>query len=209
MALDTWIYYVLAVLVLTASPGPSSLLCMTKAVTAGLKVGAYTALGSLTAITLILSLSFTGLGVIIASSEFAFTVVKWVGAAYLVYLGIKSFTSKQESYEVAGKDVGAASNVKAHYLSGFIVGASNPKAIMFFTALFPQFIDPTSDLLNQYLIFASTFVVLELSWLLFYSYLGSTSSRWLMAEGRARVFNRLTGGVFVGAGALLSTMSRE
>lgn len=209
MALDTWIYYVLAVLVLTASPGPSSLLCMTKSVTAGLKVGAYTALGSLTAITIILSLSFTGLGVIIASSELAFTLIKWLGAAYLIYLGVKAFTSKQESYEVTGNGDSVASNVKTHYISGFIVGASNPKAIMFFTALFPQFIDPTSDLLNQYLVFASTFVVLELSWLLFYSYLCSTSSRWLMAEGRARVFNRLTGGVFVGAGALLSTMSRE
>ncbi|EHN69748.1 LysE family translocator [Aliivibrio fischeri] len=209
MALEIWIYYVLAVLVLTASPGPSSLLCMTKGVTHGWKHGFFTALGSLSAITIILSLSFTGLGVVIASSELVFTIIKWVGATYLVYMGIKAFLSKQESYTSTAENTEIKTGFKAHFVSGFIVGASNPKAILFFTALFPQFIDPSAALVPQYLIFASTFIVLELSWLLFYAYLGSTSSRWLMVKGRAKWFNKLSGTVFVGAGALLSTASRN
>ncbi|WP_415882967.1 LysE family translocator [Neptuniibacter sp. QD37_6] len=209
MTLEIWFYYVIAVLVLTASPGPSSLLCMTKGVQFGLKKGVYTALGSLTAITIILSLSFTGLGVIIASSELVFSIIKWVGACYLIYLGIKAFTSKQSSYETSQSNDEGKTDWRSHYLSGFIVGASNPKAIVFFTALFPQFINPADNLFSQYLIFASTFVVLELSWLLFYTYLGSKSSDWLLAEGRAKLFNRLTGGVFVGAGALLSTATKS
>lgn len=209
MALDIWFYYVVAVLVLTASPGPSSLLCMTKGVQFGMRKGIYTAFGSLTAITLILSLSFTGLGVVIASSEWVFTIVKWLGAAYLVYLGIKALTSKQVNYQADDEEASDASGWRTLYINGFIVGASNPKAIVFFTALFPQFIDPGKDLFAQYLVFASTFVVLELSWLLFYTYLGSKSSRWLLAEGRAKTFNRLTGGVFIGAGALLSTASNN
>ncbi|MDV5168652.1 LysE family translocator [Photobacterium rosenbergii] len=209
MALEVWIYYVLAVLVLTASPGPSSLLCMTKGVSAGWKVGAYTALGSLTAITSILTLSFTGLGVIIASSELFFNLVKWVGAGYLIYLGVKSFTSNNTQFDKPSPIIAEPSYFASHFISGFIVGASNPKAILFFTALFPQFINPSNGLFFQYVVFAVTFVVLELSWLLFYAYLGSKSSNWVFASGRAKMFNRLTGGVFIGAGALLSTVNRS
>jgi len=207
MTIQLWIYYALAVLVLTASPGPSSLLCMTKGVTVGWRLAAITALGSLTAITCIMTLSFTGLGVVIASSERVFSLIKWAGAAYLIYLGVMCLMSKQDSYTKAKEDSQAAS--RSHYLSGFIVGASNPKAIVFFTALFPQFIATDAPLMPQYLIFASTFVVMELSWLLFYAYLGARSSNWLLAKGRAKVFNRLTGGVFIGAGALLSLTNRN
>jgi len=207
MEIQLWIYYALAVLVLTASPGPSSLLCMTKGVTAGWRSAAITALGSLTAITCIMTLSFTGLGVVIAASEWVFSLIKWAGAAYLIYLGIKCLMSKQDSYTKAKEESQTAS--RSHYLSGFIVGASNPKAIVFFTALFPQFIATDAPLMPQYLIFASTFVIMELSWLLFYAYLGARSSNWLLAKGRAKVFNRLTGGVFIGAGALLSLTNRN
>ncbi|MGI9874586.1 LysE family translocator [Vibrio chagasii] len=212
MSFDTWIYYLLAVLILTASPGPSSLLCMTKGVQSGFKLSIFTALGSLTAITGILTLSFTGLGVIIASSEVVFNVIKWTGAAYLIFLGWKSLRSSQQDYDqLPGQESDSKAvteSILSHYVSGFIVGASNPKAILFFTALFPQFIDPSLALLPQFAVFASTFAVMELSWLLVYAYLGAKSSNWLFAKGRAKVFNRVTGGVFIGAGALLSTTSR-
>lgn len=212
MSFDTWIYYLLAVLILTASPGPSSLLCMTKGVQSGFKLSIFTALGSLTAITGILTLSFTGLGVIIASSEVVFNVIKWTGAAYLIFLGWKSLRSSQQDYDqLPGQESESKvvrESILSHYVSGFIVGASNPKAILFFTALFPQFIDPSLALLPQFAVFASTFAVMELSWLLVYAYLGAKSSNWLFAKGRAKVFNRVTGGVFIGAGALLSTTSR-
>ncbi|NOI36873.1 LysE family translocator [Vibrio sp. 070316B] len=212
MSFDTWIYYLLAVLILTASPGPSSLLCMTKGVQSGFKLSIFTALGSLTAITGILTLSFTGLGVIIASSEVVFNVIKWTGAAYLIFLGWKSLRSSQQDYDQLPSQQSDSKVVKesivSHYVSGFIVGASNPKAILFFTALFPQFIDPSLALLPQFAVFALTFAVMELSWLLVYAYLGAKSSNWLFSKGRAKVFNRVTGGVFIGAGALLSTTSR-
>lgn len=209
MSIETWMYYLLAVLILTASPGPSSLLCMTKAVSSGFKLSIFTALGSLTAITGILTLSFTGLGVLIASSEMVFNIVKWTGAAYLVYLGWKALTSTQESYQIDGQTQPDNAKRIAHFTSGFIVGASNPKAILFFTALFPQFIDPNASLLAQYAVFATTFACMELSWLLFYAYLGSKSSNWILAKGRAKLFNKLTGGVFMSAGILLSTTSRS
>ena len=212
MSFDTRIYYLLAVLILTASPGPSSLLCMTKGVQSGFKLSIFTALGSLTAISGILTLSFTGLGGIIASSEVVFNVIKWTGAAYLIILGWKSLRSSQQDYDqLPGQESDSKAvreSILSHYVSGFIVGASNPKANLFLTALFPQFIDTSLALLPQFAVFASTFAVMELSWLLVYAYLGAKSSNWLFAKGRAKVFNRVTGGVFIGAGALLSTTSR-
>lgn len=208
MSLETWLLYLVAILILTASPGPSSLLCMTKGVTQGFRIGVYTAIGSLTAITIILTLSFTGLGLIITSSELTFNIIKYTGAAYLIYLGIKAILAKQPDYQL---DEGQERQVQApvkHFISGFIVGSSNPKAILFFTALFPQFIDPSAPLLAQYFIFTATFMVMEFSWLAIYALLGAKSSNWLFAKGRAKLFNRITGGVFIGAGTLLSTASK-
>ena len=106
-----------------------------------------------------------------------FSLIKWAGAAYLLYLGYTSFTSKQDSYHADTELPDQRSSRTSHFRSGFLVGISNPKAILFFTALFPQFIDPAANLFTQYLIFATTFIVFELSWLLLYAYLGASSSR--------------------------------
>ncbi|CCN85203.1 Putative threonine/lysine efflux protein family [Vibrio nigripulchritudo SFn27] len=204
---NTWMIYVAAIFILTASPGPSVLLCLSKSVTQGFRSSIFTALGSLSAIMCILTLSFTGLGMVIATSEWVFNIIKWAGAAYLIYLGVQAFMSKQENYEVAKGEANRQSH-RSLFTSGFIVGSSNPKAIVFFTALFPQFIDPQASLLGQYFVLASTFAVMELSWLLIYAYLGAKSSHWLLQNGRAKLFNKLTGGVFVGSGVILSTTSR-
>ncbi|MEE9334572.1 MAG: LysE family translocator [Granulosicoccaceae bacterium] len=207
MSTETWILYAFAILILTASPGPSVLLCVSKSVSFGFSSARWAALGGVTAITIILSLSFTGLGVVIASSDLAFTIIKWLGAAYLIYLGVTALRSTETTYDISSEHDGAEGKF-GHYCSGFLVGSSNPKAIVFFTALFPQFIDPAVSLMLQYLIFASTFIVLELGWLLLYSYLAHRSSGWLLMKGRARFFNRITGATFIGAGVLLSTSKR-
>lgn len=208
MTLEIWGYYLVAILILTASPGPSILLCLSTGVTQGLKHAFFTALGSLLATTGILTLSFAGLGAIIASSEQIFNLVKWVGAAYLIYLGCKLLLTKQEAYHLQNKTDDPQKSYFTNFSSGFLVGASNPKAILFFSALFPQFINPEAPLLLQYLIFVSTFMVLELIWLMTYAYLGARSSNWIFAKGRAKLFNRLTGSVFITAGALLSGANR-
>ena len=210
MSLETWVYYTIAILVLTASPGPSVFLCLTKSATDGFAASIYTALGSLTAIIGVLTLSFTGLGVVIASSESLFNVIKWTGAAYLIYLGFKALTSRETSFNISDEVSKTGKRKKISlYLSGFIVGASNPKAIVFFTALFPQFINIQNSLLEQYVIFLATFAVLEMSWLLVYAYFGAKSSVWLSKSGRAKMFNNVTGSIFIGAGLLLSSSSRN
>ncbi len=212
MELQNWLYYLLAIFVLTAVPGPSVLLCMTKAVSSGFSASFYAALGSLTAIYIILTLSFTGLGVVVSQSEWAFNLIKWLGVLYLFYLGIKAITSPQKNYRAISSTTTSQlkSNTRklGNYIDGFVVGASNPKAIVFFTALFPQFINPNESLLTQYLVLALTFVILEFAWLMAYALLGYRSSLWLMQDGRAQLFNRITGGTFIGLGVWLSSSSR-
>ncbi len=209
MEFNTWIYYLLAVAVLTATPGPSVLLCVVTSIKQDFKTAFITSIGSLLAIIGIMSISFTGLGIIISSSEYIFNLIKYIGAGYLIYLGYKSFTSKEESYEFNSKVESKEKSKLKYFIDGFMVGASNPKAIVFFTALFPQFINQSKPLLQQYLIFVATFAILELSWLLFYSYLGAKSSSWFLKKGRAKLFNRLSGSVFIGAGVLLSTLNKS
>lgn len=207
MTFSNWAIYVIAVLILTASPGPSVLLCVSKSVSHGFRSAFVAALGSLMAIVMIMTLSFTGLGVVIATSDIAFSIIKWGGAAYLIFLGVQALRSKVENFEITDSGASPRDTV-GHWFSGFVVGASNPKAIVFFTALFPQFIDTQSALVSQYLILATTFAVLELFWLSFYAAIARRSSTWFTKPGRARRFNQITGGVFVGAGLLLSSSSR-
>ncbi len=209
MELQLWIYYLLAILILTATPGPNILLAMTTSISSGFKSSLLVMIGGLTATIGIMTLSFTGLGMIIASSEFIFNIVKYLGALYLIYLGYKALTSKQENYQINSNNEISKKDKISLFLKGFIVGASNPKAIVFFIALFPQFIDPNNSMLLQYFILVGTFLVPELFWLLLYAYLGNRSSHWFLEKGRAKFFNRITGGVFVGAGVLLSTSSKS
>jgi len=208
MDFQLWIYYVIAILILTASPGPSVLLSVTTSIKEGFNSSIYTALGSLSAIIGIMTLSFTGLGVIIASSEFIFNIIKYTGSLYLIYIGYKTFTSKENNFDIK-TDIKIQKSKKALFFSGFMVGASNPKAIIFFTALFPQFINLDKPMLLQYIILVSTFATLELFWLLFYAYLGDKSANWFLDKKRVNFFNKITGSIFMGAGAILSTTNRS
>ncbi len=176
------------------------------AVNRGFKQAVLAALGSTAAIVCIMVLSVVGLGAALAASETLFSVLKWSGAAYLVYLGITSLMSSESTLQMTSPD---ASKQPLSFVRGFLVGASNPKALVFFTALFPQFINPAQPQAPQFLILCTTFVALELFWLIIYAGLGARAKGWLQQPGRAKLFNRLTGGVFLLAAGFLATAKRE
>jgi len=208
MELQLWFYYTFTILILAATPGPNVLLGMTTSVISGFSSSLYTIFGGLIATLTIMTLSFTGLGVVVASSETLFSIIKYLGGFYLIYLGYKAITSKEENYRIEKEKIQKTNKISL-FIKGFMVGASNPKAIVFFIALFPQFININNSMITQYIIFVSTFATIELSWLLLYSYLGHRSSKWFLAKGRAKFFNRITGSVFIGAGVLLSTSQKS
>lgn len=206
MTLTAWLLYVAAVLVLTVTPGPSVLMCISTSVNLGPRKALVASLGSTTAIVGIMALSALGLGTALAASESLFTALKWLGAAYLAYLGIKSLLSSATDIAISG-GVDSSSNRRV-YSEGFLVGASNPKALLFFGALFPQFIVPSAPQVPQFVVLGVTFVFFELLWLTVYALSASKAKRWLQQPRRATLFNRATGAVFLVAAGLLASSKR-
>lgn len=207
MTLSTWLLYSAAVFVLTVTPGPSVLMCVSTSVKLGVRPALLASLGSTTAIVGLMLLSALGLGTALAASEVLFTAIKWLGAAYLAYLGVTALLSSATDIAVSGA-VQASSGSRL-FGQGFLVGASNPKALLFFGALFPQFLDPGTPQAPQFLVLGATFIMFELGWLTIYALSASRARHWLQHPRRARLFNSATGVVFLGAAALLATSRRS
>ena len=206
MTLSTWLLYIAAVLVLTVTPGPSVLMCISTSVNLGTRKAMIASFGSTTAIVGIMALSALGLGAALAASETLFTALKFLGAIYLVYLGISSLLSSTSEIAVSGS---VESSTPARlFAQGFLVGASNPKALLFFGALFPQFINPSAPQAPQFLVLGVTFVFIELLWLTIYALSASKAKRWLQQPRRAKLFNRATGVVFLLAAGVLASSKR-
>ena len=208
MSLQTWLLYVAAVFVLTITPGPSVLMCVTNSVKYGMRRAAASALGSITSGCIIIAVVGIGFGAVLAASEKFFQAVKWIGVAYLIYIGIKSFLSKDSSFAVNADSATGTKSLRDLYLNGFLIGITNPKGLLFFSAFLPQFVNPQAPQLPQFLILGATFVFFETMWLMTYANFAARVAPWLRAPGRAKVFNRVTGMTFVGAGALLATVKR-
>jgi threonine/homoserine/homoserine lactone efflux protein len=207
MTMSSWLIYVAAVVVLTLTPGPTVLMCVSTSVNLGARKALVACLGSTTAIVGIMTVSALGLGTALAASETAFMVLKWLGAGYLVYLGVRSLLSPAGEIHVDGA-VQSATNVKT-FAQGFLVGASNPKALLFFGALFPQFITPHAPQLPQFLLLGATFVFFEVLWLTLYALSAARAKHWLQQPRRARLFNRVTGVVFLVAASFVATSKRS
>lgn len=206
MTLPTYLLYLAAVFLLIVTPGPTMLMCMTNALNHGQRPAITSLCGAMTALVGVMALSAMGLGALLAASEAAFTTAKVLGAAYLVYLGIKTFRSQ------AALDLGEARALpsgRSFFLQGFLVGASNPKAILFFAAFFPQFLNPAAPVMPQFALLAGTFVVLELM-VMTACALGVSRIAHRLRDARVvRWINRVCGGLFTVMGGLLLLSRRQ
>jgi len=197
MSLETWLAFAAATTVLLIIPGPTILLVISYALGQGMRtalpVAIGVALGDFTAMTL----SMLGLGALLASSSLLFTALKWAGAAYLVWLGIKLWRAGGTREVAPQRQQAPAPRVLGH---AWLVTALNPKSLTFFVAFLPQFIDRGADFWGQMLIFEATFIVLAFANAVGY---GLVASRALRLFGSARavsVCNRLGGSLLIGAG---------
>lgn len=210
MSLHTWWLFVATVFVICAIPGPNMLVVMTTSAQHTIRRATATMAGCLSALVLMLSISAAGLGVFLKAWPTMFDALRLIGAAYLIYLGVKSWRAKVDaspSAEALPEQGGAAKPVRslgALYRNGFLVASSNPKAILFAAALLPQFIDASKATLPQFCVLVATFAVIEVSWYLVYALCGARIGSTLKSGRVARAFNRLTGGVFVGFGAMMA-----
>ncbi len=207
MTLSTYLLYLAAVALLVLTPGPTMLMSMTNAIAHGAPKAMASASGSITAALGMILLSSLGLGAVLAASDTAFWVLKLLGGAYLIYLGIKTFRSPISSFDMPASsalgDASAGMSMRTLYVQGLLVGASNPKALLFFAAFFPQFVDASQAWAPQFAILALTFVVFEFATLSLCTLFAARIAPWLRQAGRARVFNRVSGSLFAAMGCLL------
>ena len=211
MSLSTYLLYLAAVALLVLSPGPTMLMCMTNSLQHGPRKALAAAAGSVTAVLGTMLLSALGLGALLAASETAFWVLKAAGAAYLIWLGIKTFRSQTTVFdEMPANSTQTKAVVPARklYIQGLIVGGSNPKALLFFTAFFPQFLDPTAAWAPQFAVLASTFVAFEFTVLTLCALGVARLAPVLCSGARMRWFNRISGGLFTLMGTLLLATRR-
>lgn len=200
MALDHWLAFVAASSVLLAIPGPTVLLVISYALGHGRRSASSTvagvALGDFTAMTA----SLAGLGALLATSAALFATLKWIGAAYLIYLGAKLWRAP-----VARADAAVDTRMERPgriFLHAYAVTALNPKSIVFFIAFLPQFLDSTRPLLPQFVIFEASFLTLATLNALGYALLASAARRTIRKSGVQRAVNRTGGTLLIGAGAL-------
>src|SRR5215831_4024843 len=174
MTIETWLAFTAATVVLLIIPGPTILLVVSYALGRGMRtalpVAAGVALGDFTAMTL----SMLGLGALLATSALLFTILKWVGAAYLVWLGVKLWRAGGTLEAAPRTDVVSAVRMLGH---AWLVTALNPKSITFFVAFLPAFLDPHADFLTQMLVFETTFLVLAFANAFTYALVASRARR--------------------------------
>jgi threonine/homoserine/homoserine lactone efflux protein len=201
MSFESWAAFAAASAVLLVIPGPTILLVVSYALGQGwrtaLPMAIGVALGDFTAMTL----SMLGIGALLAASATVFTILKWIGAAYLIYLGIKLFRAGGSLDAKPRTDAASAAKMMAH---AWIVTALNPKSITFFVAFLPQFLDRNGDFWTQMLVFELTFLTLAFANAFGYALVASRA-RSVVSNPRAiRIFNRTGGTLLVGAGVAVA-----
>ena len=204
MPFDLWIAFAAASLLLLLLPGPTVLLVVGTALARGRAAALAMVPGVMAGDAVAMTASLAGLGAVLATSATAFAVLKWAGAAYLVWLGVRMWRRTAAGAVPVADDA----SPRALGLRAFVVTALNPKGIAFFVAFVPQFVDPARPLLPQVAFLEATFVTLAGLNVLGYALLAGRARRAVLRPATLRLLNRAGAGALVGAGAITATMQR-
>ena len=208
MSFEHWFAFAAASAVLLAIPGPTILLVISYALGHGRKIAGATvagvALGDFTAMTA----SMLGLGALLATSAAIFTVLTWIGAAYLVWLGIKLWKAPVGNDSGSTLETSPAERPLRIFVHTYAVTALNPKSILFFVAFLPQFLDLSRPLFAQMAIFETTFLILATINAALYAWLAAAAGSTIRKPNVRRIVNRLGGSLLIGAGLLTAGLKR-
>ncbi|QGF96140.1 threonine transporter RhtB [Pseudomonas sp. CFSAN084952] len=207
MALDTWLAFFLASWIISLSPGAGAIASMSSGLQYGFVRGYWNAIGLQLGLAMQIAVVAGGLGAILAASSTAFYAIKWFGVAYLVYLAIKQWRAlpMDMTDDAAVRPIGKP---MAMMFRGFLVNASNPKALVFMLAVLPQFVNPQAPLLIQYLILGAAMISVDMIVMAGYTGLASKVLRLLRTPKQQKRVNRTFAGLFVGAAGFLASLHR-
>ncbi len=212
MQWDLWLTFVGASIAISVSPGAGAIQSMATGLSHGLRRGAWSVAGLQIGLMTQLAVVAVGLGAAVAKSVVAFTVIKWVGVFYLIYLAVRQWRTTaddltaQVAQDAEGPDAGAGR--LALLLRGALVNLTNPKGLVFLLAVLPQFVVLTRPLLPQYLTIAATMVVVDVLVMCVYTGLASRLLGWLRTPRQQRTLNRTMSGLFAVAAVVLSLVRR-
>ncbi|MFZ6638285.1 LysE family transporter [Undibacterium sp. TC4M20W] len=214
MHFTTWLTFFFAACVIAVSPGSGAVLSMSHGLNYGVKKASGTIMGLQAGLLLILAIAGAGVGSILMASEFAFSVVKTIGALYLIYLGISQWRAKIDvpAANDAGADQATTTQVPAmsrRFLTGFLTNATNPKGIIFMVAVLPQFISHDAPLLPQLLILGVTMCAIDLVVMHGYAFAASTMQRYFRDPKWLKSQNRFFGGILMAIGTALFFVKRS
>lgn len=207
MALETWLAFFVACWIISLSPGAGAIASMSAGLQYGFWRGYWNALGLQVGLLLQIIIVAAGVGAILATSALAFSLIKWFGVVYLVYLAYRQWRALPSDLnaEASERPIGRPVTL---VLRGFLVNFSNPKAIVFMLAVLPQFLNPHEPLLGQYAVMGVTMICVDLIVMAGYTGLASRVLRMLRTPRQQRLMNRSFAVLFVGAASLLATVRR-
>ena len=196
MSFEIWLLFVSTTLLISATPGSKMLLAFQFGLNYGFRKTLWTLAGLSFGLLLLLLVSLAGIGLLSRQAPVLFGVMKGLGALYLAYLGVQTW---RKAVEPLAGSVGIRVQPAPAKLfqTGMAVSLSNPKAILFFAAFFPKFLNTQAPMMVQYLILTASFFVIETSWQLIYTVSGKTLAAWLQQGSRLMWLNRLCGAIFV------------
>lgn len=212
MPYDSWILFASIAFIATVTPGPAILLVTTHSVTFGTRFSVATMLGNVSGLFIMSLLSVLGLSALILHSAPVFFVVKIVGASYLVFLGVKLWRHGFVLKQLCAADTRfgrSRPNILRLYGNGLLVALSNPKAIAFTTALFPQFIQPDRSMPLQFTILIATFMFLSFACLFVYAMIAAEARQRSTHLRLPGILSKLFGGAFVASGLFLATATQK
>ena len=203
--MESYLLFLVIAIATVLSPGPGVILTLTNTLQGGVSAAIGGILGISTGTFIVAGVSASSLGLILNTSLIAFTIMKYLGGAYLIYLGIKLW--KSPSVVIGSPDKGRKGR-RVQFLEGLTLQITNPKAIFFFMSVLPQFTDYSSNYVSQFAILVSTYSGLVILIHLLYASLAKTACHWLVSEKGGRLLNKFGGGVFIGFGIGLASASR-
>lgn len=201
MTLDTLVLYTIVSFFYIISPGPAVFLALANGIGGDLRAVILSSLGNMLGLFLLSAISIIGLGALILTSSTLFLMVKIVGATYLMYLGLKQFKTSKAFSDPTKTTIDQTKRTGISFFTeGFVLAATNPKPILFFIAIFPQFLNIKVSLVPQF--FALTIIFMSISFLsLFsYGYLAKSAKNLFSNKVGMKWFHRVTGGLFIGMG---------
>lgn len=207
MSFATWITFVIAACLIAISPGSGAVLSMSHGLSFGVRKTSATILGLQIGLLLVLVVAGAGVGSLLLASELAFSVVKTVGALYLIYLGFSQWRAK---VAISAERTAAVQlpSLRKRVLTGFLTNATNPKGIIFMVAVLPQFITPSAPLVPQLLILAVTMCTIDMMVMHSYAFLASSMQRFFRDAGAVKKQNRVFGGLLMAVGTALFFVKR-